>query len=141
MAVVSISMPEALLDRLDGFANEHGYTGRSEVVREGARGLLTEFDDPSLEGRRLSAVVSALFDHDTERVERRMRRLRHEHESLVAANVHQCLGDDHCMEVFVLAGTFESISEFVSTVRATSDLHRVEHSILPLDEGLAEVET
>ncbi len=140
MAVVSISMPEALLDRLDGFADEHGYTGRSEVVREGARGLLTEFDDPSLEGRRLSAVVSALFDHDSERIERRMRRLRHEHESLVTANVHQCLGDDHCMEVFVLSGEFESISEFVSKIRATSDLHRVEHSILPLDEKLAEVE-
>ncbi len=139
MTVVSISMPEALLERLDGFAAEHGYSGRSEVVREGTRGLLSEFDEPSLEGRELSAVVTALFDHDTERIERRMRRLRHEHEPLVAANVHQCLGDDHCMEVFVLAGTFESISAFVSKVRATSGLHRAEHSILPLDEGVPEV--
>ena len=33
MTVVSVSMPDSLLDRLDEFADEHGYTGRSEVVR------------------------------------------------------------------------------------------------------------
>jgi len=33
MAVVSVSMPDELLERLDQFAEEHGYTGRSEVVR------------------------------------------------------------------------------------------------------------
>ncbi|EMA30594.1 CopG family transcriptional regulator [Halobiforma nitratireducens JCM 10879] len=36
-------MPEELADRLDAFADEHDHTGRSEVVRESARLLLTEF--------------------------------------------------------------------------------------------------
>lgn len=39
MPVVSISMPESLLDRLDEFIEDHGYSGRSEAMREGARGL------------------------------------------------------------------------------------------------------
>nr|WP_317627638.1 ribbon-helix-helix domain-containing protein [Halorubrum sp. BOL3-1] len=43
MSVVSISMPEALLEHIDEFADEHGYSGRSEVVREGTRTLLEEF--------------------------------------------------------------------------------------------------
>ena len=34
MSVVSVSMPEELLERIDDFADDHGYTGRSEVVRE-----------------------------------------------------------------------------------------------------------
>ena len=34
MSVVSIPMPEALLERIDEFADEHGYSGRSEVVFE-----------------------------------------------------------------------------------------------------------
>jgi hypothetical protein len=37
MTVVSVSMPDELLERIDSFADEHGYTGRSEVVREAAR--------------------------------------------------------------------------------------------------------
>ena len=86
MSVVSISMPEALLKRLDGFATEHGYTGRSEVVREATRVLLSEFDEPNLEGRALVATVTVLFEHDSASVEERMRRLRHEHEEIVASN-------------------------------------------------------
>jgi CopG family nickel-responsive transcriptional regulator len=38
-------MPEELLERIDSFADEHGDTGRSEVVREASRNLLGEFED------------------------------------------------------------------------------------------------
>ena len=34
MSVVSVSMPEELVDRIDQFAEDHGYTRRSEVPRE-----------------------------------------------------------------------------------------------------------
>ena len=33
-------MPEELVERIDRFADEHGYTGRSEVLREASRDLL-----------------------------------------------------------------------------------------------------
>lgn len=133
MSVVSISMPEALLERLDGFATEHGYAGRSEVVREGTRILLAEFDEPDLEGRALAATVTVLFEHGSASVEERMRRLRHAHEELVVSNVHNCIGAAHCTELFVLEGDLDSISAFASQVRATTGVERVEHSILPLE--------
>jgi len=84
MTVVSVSMPEELLERIDKFSDEHGYTGRSEVVREASRNLLGEFEDAKLEDRDLMAVVTVLFDYETTSVEERMMRLRHEHEGLVA---------------------------------------------------------
>ncbi len=43
MSVVSVSVPEGLLDRIDQFADDHGHTGRSEVVHEASRNLLGEF--------------------------------------------------------------------------------------------------
>lgn len=132
MSVVSVSMPEALLEQLDGFADEKGYAGRSEVVREATRVLLAEFDEPRLENRALAATITVLFDHDSSSVEERMRRLRHAHEKLVVSNVHNCLGADHCAELFVLQGDLDSISTFVGRVRATDGVTRVEHSILPL---------
>jgi len=58
-------MPEELLERIDSFAEEHGYTGRSEVVREAARDLLDEFEDTKLEDRELMAVVTVIFDFET----------------------------------------------------------------------------
>ena len=133
MAVVSVSMPDELLERIDTFSEEHGYTGRSEVVREAARNLLGEFEDRRLEDRPLMGVVTVLFDFETTKVEERMMELRHEHEHLVASNVHSHVGDHHCMELFILEGNLESISTFVGKIRATQETLSVDYSVIPVD--------
>jgi transcriptional regulator, CopG family len=134
MTVVSVSMPQELVDRLDGFAEEHGYTGRSEVLREAARNLLGEFEDRQLSNRRLMAVVTVMFDYETTDVEERMMHLRHDHERLVTSNIHSHVGEHRCMELFVLEGELDEISAFVGRVRATQDTLSVDYSVMPVDE-------
>ena len=134
MAVVSVSMPDDLLDRIDEFAADHGYTGRSEVVREAARNLLGEFEDRRLEDRELMGVVTVLFNYETTNVEERMMQLRHEHEDLVTSNIHTHVGGGNCIELFILEGTLADISTFVGKVRATNDTLVVDYSVIPVDE-------
>lgn len=133
MTVVSVSMPDALLERLDTFADEHGYTGRSEVVREASRNLLSEFEDKRLEDRDLLGVVTVLFNYETSDVEQRMMQLRHEHELLVSSNVHNHVGDQYCMELFVVEGSLAEISTFVGKIRATQDTLSIDYSVIPVD--------
>jgi len=134
MTVVSVSMPDELVDRIDEFAETHGYTGRSEVFREASRNLLNEFEDKRLEDRDLMAVVTVMFDYETTSVEEKMMHLRHDHERLVAANFHSHVGDHYCMELFVLEGRLDAISAFVGKVRATKDTLSVDYSVLPVDD-------
>lgn len=134
MSVVSISMPDELEVRIDEFAEQHGYTGRSEVMREAARNLLGEFENERLEDRELMAVVTVLFDYETTRVEERMMHLRHNHEELVVSNFHSHVGDHYCMELFVLEGQLTDISTFVGKIRATKDTLTVDYSVLPVDD-------
>jgi len=56
-------MPEELLDRIDQFADDHSYTGRSEVLREASRSLLGAFEDKKLQDRDLMGVVTVVFDY------------------------------------------------------------------------------
>ncbi|WP_436923946.1 nickel-responsive transcriptional regulator NikR [Halosimplex amylolyticum] len=133
MTVVSVSMPDELLERIDTFADEHGYTGRSEVVREAARNLLGEFEDKQLEERELMGVVTVLFDYSSSGVENRMMNLRHEYEDLVASNVHSHIGDHYCLELFILEGSLEDISTFVGKIRATQDTLSIDYSVMPVD--------
>jgi CopG family nickel-responsive transcriptional regulator len=133
MTVVSVSMPEELLERVDGFAEEHGYTGRSEVFREAARNLLTEFDDSQLEGRDLMGTVTVLFDFESSDVEQEMMELRHAHEELVTSHVHNHVGDHYCMELFILEGDLAEISTFVGKMRATQDTLSLDYSVTPVD--------
>ena len=134
MTVVSVSMPEELLERIDSFADEHGYTGRSEGVREASRNLLGEFEDAKLEDRSLMAVVTVLFNYETTSVEERMMGLRHDYEGLVVANFHSHVGSHYCMELFVLEGSLEEISAFVGKIRATKDTLTIDYSVLPVDD-------
>ncbi|MFC6732528.1 MULTISPECIES: nickel-responsive transcriptional regulator NikR [unclassified Haladaptatus] len=134
MTVVSVSMPDELLERIDAFSSEHGYTGRSEVIREASRNLLGEFEDKRLEDRDLMGVVTVLFKFQTTSVEEKMMHLRHEHEDLVASNFHSHVGDHYCMELFILEGSLENISTFVGKIRATKDILTVDYSVIPVDE-------
>ncbi|MDQ2052337.1 CopG family ribbon-helix-helix protein [Natronolimnohabitans sp. A-GB9] len=132
MPVVSVSMPADLIDRLDTHAAEHDYTGRSEVVREGARALLTEFDDEGLENRPLAAVVSVFYEFGNQQVERRVTELRHDYDTHIVSNDHSHV-DDYCMDLFVLEGDLESISTVVSSFRAIEAVETVDYSLVPLD--------
>jgi len=133
MTVVSVSMPDELLERLDSFAEEHGYTGRSEVVREASRNLLNEFEDKQLEGRELMGTVTVLFDFKSTDVEQRMMHLRHDYDQLVTSHVHNHVGDHYCMELFILEGSLEDISTFVGKIRATQDTLSIDYSVTPVD--------
>jgi len=135
MGVVSVSMPDSLVDRIDEFTEEHGYTGRSELLREAARDLLGEFDDRKLEDRELMGIVTVVFDYEGTNVEDRMMRLRHEHEDIVASNFHSHVGDHNCMELFILEGNLEQISTFVGKIRATTDTKTVDYSVTPIGDG------
>jgi CopG family nickel-responsive transcriptional regulator len=135
MAIVSVSMTDTLLDRIDGVADEHDYAGRSEVVREAARDLLEEFEDDRLEDRELMGVVAALFEYDSPRVEEQMMRIRHGHDDLLSSTTHNCVGEKYgCMESFVLEGDLEDISAFVRNIRAVDEALTVEYSLLPIDD-------
>jgi CopG family nickel-responsive transcriptional regulator len=127
-------MPDELLDRIDEFADEHGYTGRSEVFREAGRNLLGEFEDKKLEERDLMGVVTVLFNYESSPVEQRMMELRHEYDGLVSSNVHNHVGDHYCMELFILEGKLKDISTFVGKIRATQDTLTVDYSVIPVDD-------
>ncbi|MWV41636.1 CopG family ribbon-helix-helix protein [Natrialba sp. INN-245] len=132
MPVVSVSMPAELIDRIDALADEHDYTGRSEVVREGARTLLSEFDDDRLEDRELAGIVSVLYDFGTQSIEHRVTEIRHEHEAVIVSNDHSHV-DDYCLDLFVLEGNLDSISAFVGTLRTIEDVGTVDYSLIPID--------
>ena len=138
MSIMSISMPEALLDRLDTFADEYGYSGRSEVVREGTRTLLKEFQRGVSDRSNHTCTVTAVFDYGQSAVQQRLTGIRHENDGIVSGTTHAPVSDEYCSELFLLRGDIEEIAGFVNTVRAVPDVRTVEYSILPLGSELSE---
>lgn len=139
MTIVSASMPEGLRDDLDEFADRHGYSGRSEVIREACQRLLESARPAAGADRRVLATVTAVFPYDTPAVERQMMAVRHGFEDAIRSNSHECLDERAgCVETFVVEADEGEVREFVATVRAVDEGVTVEHASVPVDVLTAE---
>jgi len=127
-------VPDELLEQMDEFADEHGYSGRSELLREAARSLMGELDDSDLKERELVATVTAIFEFENSDVESEMIDLRHDYDGVVKSNVHSHIGEDYCMELFVLEGSLDDVRDFVGSVRSTSGILSINYSVNPIDD-------
>jgi CopG family nickel-responsive transcriptional regulator len=133
-------MTEQLRDDLDGFAADHGYSGRSEVIRDACQLLLEEHQATDYEGRRVLGTVTAVFGYDAPTVERRMMDIRHEFEASIRSNSHDCLADSAgCVETFVVEATHDVVLDFIATVRGSDESVSVDYTIVPVD--VMDVET
>lgn len=134
MLIVSSSMTERLRDDLDTFAEEHGYSGRSEVIREACQSLLEEYQETDYEDRRVLATVTAVFGYDEPEIERRMMDIRHEFETSIRSNSHNCLdGNMGCVETFVIEAAYDNVLRFIGTVRGADESVSVEYTAVPVD--------
>jgi len=133
-------MTERLRDDLDTFVEEHGYTGRSEVIREACQSLLEEYREPDDEDRRVLTTVTAVFGYDEPKIERRMMDVRHEYDQLIRSNSHTCLEDNAgCVETFVIEAAYDDVLQFVGSVRGVDESISAEYTLSPVDVMNAEL--
>jgi CopG family nickel-responsive transcriptional regulator len=127
-------MTERLRDDLDTFADEHGYTGQSEVIREACQSLLAEYQETKYENRWVLATVTAVFGYDEPEIERRMMDIRHEFDASIRSNSHNCLeGNAGCVETFVIEAAYDDALRFIATVRGADESVSVEYTVVPVD--------
>jgi CopG family nickel-responsive transcriptional regulator len=133
MAVISISLPESLLSEVEKKVEIHGYSGRSDLVREALRGFVQEFDaDTKLDGEVI-ATVTVVFREGSE-VERTVSSLRHDYGGSVIGSSHSCIDEDRCMEVLVVRSEIEEVNEMVGKVRSTDGAVSIDYTAKPLVE-------
>jgi len=134
-------MTERLRDDLDTFAEEHGYTGRSEVIREACQSLLEEYQHSDDEDQLVLATVTAMFGYDKPDIESRMMDIRHEHETSVRSNSHICLEDrEGCVETFVIEATYSDVLQFIGTVQGVDESISIEYTATAIDVVNTEIE-
>lgn len=133
MGVVSVSLPGELLEQIDEIADEHGYSGRSEVVREAGRKLVAEFENRQLADRPLVATITVLYPYGSTEIETELTEFRHDHADLIASNSHSCIeGDEGCVETFVVESDLSAVERVVRTIEAIDERVQVDHSAYPV---------
>ncbi|HUI22920.1 MAG TPA: CopG family ribbon-helix-helix protein [Nitrososphaerales archaeon] len=107
MPIVSLSLPDQMLNAMDEIQESVGFSGRSELVRAAIRLLLEDTRDKSaMTGKSNAVVVLGHASVDEEPVTR----LKHSYGDIVKTHIHCRISQEDCIEVFVLAGEGRQIS-------------------------------
>ncbi len=129
MPVVSISLPEPLLERIDEAVRRFGYTGRSELIREAVREFLQGLEEHP--DHPVYALIVALTDTRASRqADQRVLEVVHEHQEIVRAFYHQFLGEGLCLNIALVRATVSEVRHVVSEVRRTRGVKRVWFAVL-----------
>lgn len=106
MVIVSISLNKKILEEIDNIQMEYGYSGRSEVIRAGARLLISE----NMEKDELSGKINSLLllIHN-KKVENIISDIKHRYEDITKTQIHSHLQGDKCLDIFILEGDADKI--------------------------------
>lgn len=126
MAIVSISLPDNLLRKVDEVINSLGFTGRSEFFREAARRMLEQIEQLRGDSHRIF-VVTIISDHSVHPAsDRRVLEIIHGYQPVVKAFYHQLLGDGICMNIAVLETTWPLLARILRDLRGVKGVVEVQ---------------
>ena len=119
MPVISISLPNALLEKLDKYISEHGYMSRSEFIREALREYIA-YQNPEVAfgSRTVYGVLIALTDHvSAPAVDEKVVQTLHSYQPLIRSYYHQLLEEGRYLSIAVVEAPWDKVVEIMRSLR------------------------
>lgn len=122
MTIVSVSLNDDILQEVDKLQKALGFSGRSEIVRAGIRNLLAEERDRQNLSGRIFAVLMAIHD---EKSDDQVTEMGHGYDKLISTHIHNKIGGDKCLEIFLLRGDAEEIKDMTKKFKSNKKMDHV----------------
>jgi len=122
MPIVSISLTEEILKEIDTLQKNLGFSGRSDAIRAGIRSFVSE----EKQKEDLSGDVNAilLVVHNDE-YDNQVTEVKHSFEDLITMHLHSKIEGDKCMELFILKGESELVSDITKNFQINKKMDTV----------------
>ena len=132
VSIISLSLPNELLEELDTILGEDRSATRSEVVRQAVRMYLTEYNKLQKIKGNVIATITVLYEKTGENKE--LFRLQHEFEDMITAYLHAHLSETSCLEVMVVKGSSERLRGLIDGLKANKPVKQIKFSIMAINE-------
>jgi CopG family nickel-responsive transcriptional regulator len=126
MEIISLSLDDETLEKIEEIQENSSYNGRSELFRKAIENLHQENSDrESLEGK-LNAVIVVRHPH---RNEEKISHISHGFDDVVYTQLHSKLDGNNCLEVFHTNGKADRVINFYNELEGSKHTESV--NILP----------
>jgi CopG family nickel-responsive transcriptional regulator len=98
-----ISMDDKLLSQFDEYISEHGFTNRSEAIRNLVRERLVK-EEWKNENTETVGTITLVYDHHQRELTEKLTEEQHHWHSQILSTLHVHLDADHCLEVLAVRG-------------------------------------
>ena len=130
MSIISLSLPNELLEQLDMALGEEDKATRSEVVRQAVRMYLTQYNELKKTKGNVIATITVMYDKTEENKE--LFKLQHEFEDMITAYLHAHLSETSCLEVMVVKGSSDRLKSLIDGLKANKPVIQINFSIMSI---------
>ena len=113
----ALAIEKDLLGRFDKWMTDHGYSNRSEALRDLIRSALVEaeWEKPA---SKVIATLSIIYDHEQRELPRQLTALQHADHHAILCSQHVHLDRHKCLEVIVMSGTTRRLRRICDAIIA-----------------------
>ena len=122
MPIVSISLTEEILKEIDSLQKNLGFSGRSDAIRAGIRSFVSEEKQKENLSGNINAIL--LVVHNDE-YDNQVNGIKHSYEDLITTHLHSKIEGDKCMELFMLKGEANSVSDITKDFQINKKMDTV----------------
>ena len=133
MTVISVSLTNDLLDRLDEFVEKSGYSSRSEALRLAIRDSLNQYSLTRMEKGIVLSTVTILSESHKATTHVGLMDLRNGFDEMIFGNMHLHIEGGYCIEIFLVKGESTKVMDFVTRSKSIKGVMEVNHTITPID--------
>ena len=122
MPIVSISLNDEILKQIDNLQKSLGFSGRSDAIRAGIRSFVSEEKQKEDLSGNVNAIL--LVVHNDE-YDNQVTGIKHSYEDLITTHLHSKIEGDKCMELFILKGESDIVSEITKNFQTNKKMDTV----------------
>ena len=122
MPIVSISLNDEILKQIDALQKNLGFSGRSDAIRAGIRSFVSEEKQKEDLSGNVNAIL--LVVHNDE-YDNQVTDVKHSFEDLITMHLHSKIEGDKCMELFILKGESELVSDITKNFQINKKMDTV----------------
>jgi len=112
----SVSLEEDLLGKFDEYIGKHGYSNRSEAVRDLIRKGLVKQEWES--NSQVVGVITLVYDHHRPQLQERVTELQHTFYHIITSTTHVHMDHHNCLEVTITKGRASEVQELAQQLIA-----------------------
>jgi len=128
MGIISVSIPEGLLLKVDRHRREHGATNRSEIVRQALRDYLQK--SRTLDELQGSITVTMAVIYRREAQRGQIADLQHSYGNAILTYLHTHAEEGRCIEIVVAKDDAQVIRALIRALKANKQVSEVKVTIL-----------